>query len=419
MNALLKSVTIVDSKSDFHNSTVDILIENGIISKISKRITNPGNVQEIKLKNLHCSPGWFDSSVAFGEPGFEERETLENGVRTAALSGFSAICLNSTTRPQIDSSSSVRFILDKTRTSAVKVLPIGSLTVNSASIDLAELYDMTTAGAVAFGDYKVPTDNANLMKIALQYASNFNGLVLSNAVDSSIKGKGVVNEEVNSTKLGLKGIASLAEELRIARDLFILEYTGGKLHIPTISTAKSVDLIRQAKEKKLDVSCSVAIHNLLLTDDLLAEFNTNFRVNPPLRTSEDCAALIDGLKDGTIDMVTTDHCPLDVEHKNVEFDNASDGTIGLESAFGALNSVFSTKKAISLLVNGKNRFGQENNHIKIGELVDLTLFDPDETYKFSTSHIYSKSKNSCFLGHELKGKVYGIIANNQVVLKDD
>ena len=419
MNALLKSVTVVDSKSDFHNSTVDILIEKGIISKISKRITNPGNVQEIKLQNLHCSPGWFDSSVSFGEPGYEERETLENGIKTAAFSGFSAICLNSTTRPQIDSSSSVRFIMDKTRAAVVNVLPIGSLTVNSDSIDLAELYDMTNAGAVAFGDYKVPTDNANLMKIALQYASNFNGLVMSNPVDSSIKGNGVVNEEVNSTKLGLKGIASLAEELRIARDLFILEYTGGKLHIPTISTSKSVDLIRKAKQKKLDVTCSVAIHNLVLTDDLLSDFNTNFKVNPPLRTIKDCEALIVGLKDGTIDMVTTDHYPLDVEHKNVEFDNASDGTIGLESAFGVLNTVFTTKKAISLLVSGKNRFNQNDSHIEIGALADITLFDPDQEFKFSADHIYSKSKNSCFLGHELKGKVYGIIANNQVVLKDD
>ncbi|WP_115462861.1 dihydroorotase [Winogradskyella aurantiaca] len=419
MNALLKSVTVVDSKSDFHNSTVDILIENGIISKISKRITNPGNIREIKLKNLHCSPGWFDSSVAFGEPGFEERETLENGIKTAALSGFTSICLNSTTRPQIDSSSSVRFILDKTRNAAVKVLPMGSLTVNSDSVDLAELYDMTSAGAIAFGDYKVPTDNANLMKIALQYASNFDGLVLSNAVDSSIKGKGVVNEEVNSTKLGLKGIASLAEELRIARDLFILEYTGGKLHIPTISTSKSVDLIREAKQKKLDVSCSVAIHNLVLTDDLLSDFNTNYKVNPPLRTSRDCEALIEGLKDGSIDMVTTDHYPLDVEHKNIEFDNATDGTIGLESAFGVLNTVFTTKKTISLLLNGKRRFNQNDSHISVGELADLSLFDPDKEFEFSDEHIFSKSKNSCFLGHKLKGKVYGIIANNQVVLKND
>ncbi|MEM1003326.1 MAG: dihydroorotase, partial [Bacteroidota bacterium] len=233
MNALLKSVTVVDPKSDFHNTTVDILIEDGIIAKISKRISNPNKVQEIRLTDLHCSPGWFDSSVSFGEPGHEERETLENGTRTAALSGFTSIALNNNTNPVLDNAASIRFIKDQTKNSTVRVLPIGALTVGSKSVDLAELYDMRSAGAVAFGDYKIETSNANLMKIALQYASNFGGLVMSFPSDSSINGKGVVNEHINSTKLGLKGMPNLAEELRISRDLFLLEYTGGKLHIPT------------------------------------------------------------------------------------------------------------------------------------------------------------------------------------------
>jgi dihydroorotase len=257
------------------------------------------------------------------------------------------------------------------------------------------------------------------MKIALQYASNFNGLVMSFPTDASIVGKGVVNEQINGTKLGLKGMPNLAEELRVSRDLFLLEYTGGRLHIPTISTAGSVELIRVAKKKQLNVTCSVAVHNLALTDAKLDSFDTNYKVNPPLRTQQDCNALIEGLKDGTIDLVTSDHNPIDTEHKNVEFDHAMFGTIGLESAFGVLNSIFSTKKTIHLLTKGKELFGLESSSVAIGAKADLSLFSPNETYTFSIKNINSKSKNSCFLGQKLKGKAYGIIANNQIVINEE
>jgi len=200
---------------------------------------------------------------------------------------------------------------------------------------------------------------------------------------------------------------------KIVRDLFILEYTGGKLHIPTISTKKSVELIRNAKSKKLDVSCSVAIHNLLYTDEKLIDFDTNFKVNPPLRLASDSEALIEGLKDGTIDMVTSDHNPINIEYKKIEFEYAKNGTIGLESAFGALNSLFSTKKTIQLLTKGKERFGVENSIIKIGSLAHLSLFNPTKNYVFESKHIRSKSKNSLFIDTKLKGTVYGIIANNK------
>ena len=222
-----------------------------------------------------------------------------------------------------------------------------------------------------------------------------------------------MNENITSTSLGLKGLPALAEELQIVRDLFILEYTGGKLHIPTISTKKSVELIRDAKSKKLDISCSVAIHNLLYTDEKLIEFDTNFKVNPPLRLASDTKALIEGLKDGTIDMVTSDHNPINIEYKKIEFDYAKDGTIGLESAFGALNSLFSTKKTIQLLTKGKERFGVANSVIKIGNRAQLSLFNPSNSYVFENKHIRSKSKNSLFIGSKLKGSVYGILANNK------
>lgn len=416
MNVLIKSATVIDTSSKFYNQIVDVLIEKGKISQIAKSIKNTSNYKEIELDNLHISQGWFDSSVCFGEPGFEDRETIENGLKTAAKSGFSSIALQANTNPIIDTSSDVAFLLSKAQSQPVDLLPIGALTKNSESVDLAELFDMKNAGAVAFSDYKKPITNPNLLKIALQYANNFEGLVCSFPLEQKIAGKGMVNENVSSTLLGLKGSPNLAESLQVARDLFILEYAGGKLHIPTISTKESVKLIREAKQKKLDVTCSVAIHNLFLTDDVLNEFDTRYKVNPPLRTQEDVEALIEGVKDGTIDMVTSDHNPQTIEEKKVEFDHASYGTIGLESSFGALNQIFSTKKAIQLLTKGKERFGAIASSIEEGEIANITLFNPNEKYEFSKSYILSKSKNSAFLGQELKGKVYGIYANKKLVL---
>ncbi|KJD33020.1 dihydroorotase [Tamlana nanhaiensis] len=413
MNILVKSATILDSKSDFHNTTQDILIENGVITQIDKSIENSKNYEEVSLKNLHVSQGWFDSSVSFGEPGYEERETIANGLKTAASSGFTSIALNANSNPIIDSNADITFINAKSANNIVNLLPIGALTVKSNSEDLAELYDMHTAGAIAFYDYKKPIENPNLVKIALQYASNFGGLVCSFPFERKIAGLGVMNEHITSTKLGLKGIPALAEELHVARDLFLLEYTGGKLHIPTISTAKSVALIREAKQKKLDVTCSVAIHNLYFTDEVLTDFNTNYKVMPPLRTQTDVDALIGAVKDGTIDMITSDHTPIDVEQKKVEFDHAEYGSIGLESAFGALQNIFTLKKTVELLTKGAKRFGLEKPSIAIGEQADLTLFNPDQKYTFTKNNVVSTSKNAIFENETLKGKVYGIIANNQ------
>ncbi len=416
MNILIKSATIIDSKSEFHNTTQDILVENGVITQISNSIKNTKKYQEVTFDNLHISQGWFDSSVCFGEPGFEERDTIANGLKTAAASGFTAVAMNAHTNPVIDSNSDVTFVNSKAANNAVSLLPIGALTMCSKGEDLAELYDMNTAGAVAFYDYKKPIANPNLMKIALQYASNFDGLVCSFPQENKIAGNGVVNEHITSTKLGLKGIPALAEEMQITRDLFLLEYTDGKLHIPTISTAKSVELIREAKKKKLDVTCSVAIHNLYFTDAVLTDFNTHFKVLPPLRIQADVDALIEGVKDGTIDMVTSDHNPIDIEHKKIEFDYAAYGSIGLESAFSALQTVFTTKKTIEILTKGKTRFGLEQTPINIGNKLNITLFNPDTKYTFSLNNIISKSKNAIFENETLKGTVYGIISNNKVSL---
>lgn len=417
MNILIKSATIIDSKSEFHNTTQDLLIENGKITKISSNIKNTKSYKEISFENLYVSQGWFDSSVSFGEPGYEERETVQNGLKTAALSGFTTVAVNANTNPVIDSNADITFLNSKANNNAVNLLPIGALTVASKGEDLAELYDMNTAGAVAFYDYKKAISNPNLMKIALQYASNFNGLVCSFPQENRISGNGVMNENITSTKLGLKGTPALAEALQIARDLFLLEYTGGKLHIPTISTATSVSLIKEAKKKKLDITCSVAIHNLYFTDEVLTDFETKYKVLPPLRTQTDITALIDAVKDGTIDMVTTDHTPIDIEEKKIEFDHANYGSIGLESAFGALQNIFTTKKTIDILTKGKARFGIETLPIKVGNKANITLFNPETKYTFTKQDIISRSKNSIFENETLKGKVYGIVSNNQVVIK--
>jgi len=417
MNILLKSAKIIAPNSEYHQQIKDILIKDGIISKIDNSIATDKDTKVISYDNLHVSEGWFDSSVSLGEPGHEERETIENGLKTAGLSGFTGIAVNPNAYPIADTNADIGFLKAKASGNATNLYPIGALTIKSESVDLAELFDMKNAGAVAFGDYQQPISNPNLLKIALQYTQNFNGLVLSFPQENKIAGKGIVNEEANGTKLGLKGIPALAEELQIARDLFILEYSGGKLHIPTISTAKSVSLIKDAKAKGLDVTCSVAIHNLILTDDALIEFDTNYKVLPPLRTQKDTEVLIKALKEGIIDFVTSDHNPLDTELKKVEFDHAAYGTIGLESAFGALQTVVSTEKAIELLTSGKLRFGIPSEKIKVGSNANMTLFNPDETYTFENNHILSTSKNSAFLGENLKGKVYGILANNQLLVK--
>lgn len=418
MNILLKAATILDAANqDLHLKKRDILIRDGRISHIAAKIEPLKNVRTLSLKNLHVSKGWFDSSVSFGEPGYEERETIENGLLTAARSGFTDLVLNPDTFPLPDSSSDIVFLKNAGRGNCATLYPLGTLTVKSEGGDLAELYDMHKAGAVAFYDFKKSIKNANLLKIALLYAQNFDGLVCSFPLNPEIAGKGIVNEGKESLRLGLKGIPALAEELHIARDLFILEYTGGKLHLPTISTARAVKLVAEAKKKGLDVSCSVAIHNLLVTDQALADFDTNFKTNPPLRTGKDAKALIKGLSEGTIDFVTTDHTPRDIEEKRVEFDNAAYGTLGLESAFGALQQLFSTEEAAALLQKGRKRFGIAEPEIKEGAAANLCLFNPEPVYTFTEEDVLSTSKNSLYLGRELRGRVYGSIANNRLELK--
>lgn len=417
MKLIIRNAKIIDPQSSFHNQTVDILIVDGLIEKIGASLPNPEQVEELKLDNLHVSQGWFDSSVSLGEPGFEDRETIANGLLVAAKSGFTGIGLQPNSFPVIDNQSQINFVKTKAIGHATTLFPIGALTKNAEGKDMAELFDMKQAGAIAFGDYNKSFENANLLKIALQYTQDFNGLVIAYSQDSNIKGQGVVNEGVVSTRLGLKGIPNLAEELQVARNLFLLEYTGGKLHIPTVSTAKSIALIKEAKAKGLNVSCSVTVHHLTMTDEKLDSFDTRYKVTPPLRTEEDRQALLAGILDNTIDMITTDHNPIDIEHKKMEFDMAKNGTIGLESAFGALMDVLPLEKVIEKLTSGKTVFGIESAAINEGATANISLFNPEGESTFTKAAILSKSKNSAFLGMQTKGRTYGIVNQGQLILR--
>ena len=417
MNLLIKNAVVTDKSSALNGTLTDIKIENGIIKQIGKEIKPEPGFEVLELENLHISQGWFDSSVSFGEPGFEDRETIANGLNTAALSGFTAVALQPTGSPIADTQADIHFLKAKAAGHATSLYPIGALTKGSEGKDIAELFDMQNAGAVAFGDYNKPIADANILKIALQYVQDFNGVVIAYALDEKIKGKGVVHEGPVSTKLGLKGIPALAEELQIARNLFLLEYTGCKMHLPTVSTGKSVQLIREAKAKGLNVTCSVAVHHLVLTDEALTGFDTRYKVTPPLRPEAERQALIEGVMDGTIDIITSDHNPIDIENKKLEFDLAKDGTIGLESAFGALLTLLPLETVIEKLTAGKVLFGIEGSTIAEGSKASFTLFNPDTEYTFTKADILSKSKNSAFLGQKLKGKAYGIYNNGKLILK--
>lgn len=416
MNLIIRKAKIVDPKSPFHNQIVDVKITQGIIEEIGVSLLNIDNHEEFHHDGLHVSQGWFDTSVSLGEPGFEDRETIANGLEVAAKSGFTGIALQPNSYPIIDNQSQVHFVKQKAADSATELFPIGALTKASEGKDLAELFDMKNAGAVAFGDYTKSLPNANLMKIGLQYVQDFDGLVIAFCQDETIKGNGVANEGIVSTRLGLKGIPNLAEELVVARNLFLLEYTGGKLHIPTISTAKSVALIKEAKKKGLNVTCSVTVHHLALTDEQLEGFDTRYKVSPPLRNEDDRQALIAGVLDNTIDCITSDHNPIDIENKKMEFDLAKNGTIGLESAFGSLHSVLPLEKIIEKLTFGKKLLNIENQNIKIKHKASFTLFTTEDNWTFGKEHILSKSKNSAFIGQIMKGRVIGIYNQGKLVL---
>ena len=415
MSILIKSATLVDSKSNLNFKQKDILVKDGVIVDIADSIDSKSKLI-LDFKNLHVSRGWMDTSVSFGEPGYEERESISNGLNTAASSGFTSILLNPDCNPLVDSHSAVEFLKKKSTNTTTKVYPVANLTSNSNGKDLASLYDMKLAGAVAYGDYKKPINDSSILKIALEYTKTFGGRVISFCQDEFLSENGVINESIVSTELGLKGIPDISESINIYRDIQILNYTNGKLHIPYVNTKMGVELIRDAKKRNLNITASTSLAHLIFSDKDIKEFNTNFKINPPLRSEIDCKAVKEGLIDGTIDYLTSMHEPLDIDNKKVVFDIASPGSIGLESVFGNMCNNFTLEKTIDILTRHKSIFEIEDHPIEKGSPADLTLFNPDKSYEFSNKHILSTSKNCAYLGSKLKGIVYGSINNNNSTL---
>lgn len=417
MNVLIKAAKILDASSPHHNTIQDIYIADGVIKKMGESLSFPA-AKQISFKNLHISQGWFDSSVSFGEPGYEERETIAHGLDVAASSGFTHIALNTNTNPKPDSRADIAFLLEQANSSPVHIYPKARITTSESENKLAPLRELQVTGAVCFSNHKSALTNANILKLALQYTHDFDGLVESFAFNQDIGNGGVMHEGAVSTSLGLTGIPSVVEDMQIKRDLDILSYTNGKLHIPTLSTKDAVPLIKQAKKAGLDISTSVSIHNLFFTDKALEGFNANAKLLPPLREQADSKALQKALKDGTIDMVTSDHQPLNSELKYVELDLAHYGSIGIEHSFGCLLSIFDVEAVVDMLTRGKARFGIAASPIQEGATADLSLFTPDGKETVTKATIKSTSKNSLFMGQELSGKVFGVIAQSKVHLAE-
>ena len=413
MSILFQSVKVIDSQSKYNNKTVDVLVNKGVIESIGKNIEPPKKCKIIHGKELHLSPGLMDLHVNYRDPGYDWKEDLNTGIQASAKGGFTSVLYMPSNNPSTNSKVQVDYIRNATKGSVVEVLPAGNITVDHQGQQLTELYEMSQSGAKAFTDDRNSIQKADVMKLALLYTKNFDGLVMNQPNDKTISSEGKMNEGIASTKLGLKGIPALAEEVMLARDIELVEYTQGKFHASRISTKKSVELIRAAKKKGLNVSADVAIHNLILQDQDCATFDSNYKVFPPLRTSEDIKALIEGLKDGTIDAICSDHCPEDVEHKVLTFDQANFGIIGAQTV---LPLALELQKELGLHIiidalshNPRKLLGIERLTIEEGAEANLCCFSTSDEWTFNEESIVSKSKNTPFLNRTFKTKVWGTV----------
>jgi dihydroorotase len=416
MNLLIKSATIIDPNSPFHQQIADILIEKGIITRIAAEIETDAEV--VDAEGRYVSPGFFDLNCNIGELGLETKEDLYTGTKAAAAGGFTGIALMPNTIPPVHSKAEIEYLLNRAQKNLVDVYPLGAISHKREGKDLAEMYDMYLSGAKAFTDGNRPVQDAGLMERALLYAQGFDALVFSYPEDTAIAGKAKVNEGEISTLLGMKGIPSLAEELMIARDLYLAEYTGSKIHFSTISTTRSVELIREAKRKGLEVTCDVAAHHLVLTDEALTGFDSLYKVKPPLRTQDDVDDLISGLIDGTIDAIVSQHTPHEVEFKDVEFEVAEFGMTGLQTAFPlALKAGLDINLIVQkMAINPREILNVEIPVIAEGQPANLVVFDVDEEWEYTRKNNKSKSYNSPFIGQNLKGKVL-LTCNNNYLFK--
>ncbi|MCK4802413.1 dihydroorotase [bacterium] len=429
MRLVIRNGRVVDPKNKI-DKKVDILIEDGKITKIGESSKfRPGDVTRstitIDATGKVVTPGLIDIHTHLREPGREDEETIASGTRAAAQGGFTSICCMPNTQPVVDSVSGVKFILTTaSQEGVVNVYPIGSITKGRKGEEIAEIGKMRIAGIVGISDDGKPVMNAQIMRRALEYAKMFNLPVISHCEDLNLSIGGVMNEGFTSTVLGLKGIPSQAEEVMVARDIALAELTGGKLHLAHITTRRSVELIRQAKKKKIKVTCETAPHYFSLSEEEVQGYDTNTKINPPLRTKDDIKALCEGLADGTIDCIVSDHAPhLDVE-KDLEYNIAPFGIIGLETTLPLILTNLVSKKILNLsqaiaklTVNPANILGLEKGSLSIGSDADLTIIDLNLKKKIG-NEFTSQSKNSPFIGMELKGFPVATIVGGKVVMKD-
>lgn len=413
MNLLIKSASVIDPNSPFNKQVADILIEGGRISKIGTELSADAEVFDAAGKSV--SPGFFDLNSNIGELGFETKEDIKTGSRAAAAGGFTGVALMPNTNPPVHSKAEVEYLVNKAARNLVDIYPLGTISYKREGKDMAEMYDMFLSGARAFTDGNKPVQDAGLMERALLYAHGFGALIFSYPEDTAIAGKAKMNEGNMSTILGMKGIPALAEELMVARDLYLSEYTASPIHFSTISTERSVELIREAKRKGIPVTCDVTAHHLILTDEAVAGFDSLYKVKPPLRTQKDIDALIAGLTDGTIDAIVSQHTPHEVEFKNVEFEIAEYGIIGYQTAFSlAVQAGLPVELIIEkLAINPRRILKLTVPTIAEGQAANLIVFDAAAEWEYTRANNYSKSYNSPFIGQNLKGRVLLTCNNSQ------
>ena len=415
MNLLIKGITIADPNSEFNGQTCDISVENGKITAIGKKLTVANADFVFEDSGTYVSPGFFDLNCVIGDPGLETKEDMNTGTAAAAAGGFTGIAIMPNTRPVVHSKGEVAYILNRAKGNLVSVYPIGAISYNLEGKELAEMYDMQQAGAVAFAEGGKAIADDGFMSRAIQYAQGFGGLLFTHPENKAIAGKAHVNESKTTILLGMKGIPALAEEMQIARDIFLAQYHDAPLHISNISTAGAVSLIKKAKKDGLKITCDVAAHQLVFTEDLLNDFDSNYKVKPPLRGKADIKALIAGLKDGTIDAISSQHRPHEIEFKNVEFEIAAFGSITLQTVLSLLLKAGLEIDLIvrKLAIAPRELLNLDVPKISIGNDANFTVFHPEKKWTFNSTTNKSKSANSALFNSELTGVVSLICNNNQ------
>jgi dihydroorotase len=415
MNLLLTGVTIADPNSQFNKNTCDVRVENGQIISIENQLEPKEGEEVYDGKGAFISPGFFDLNCSIGDPGLETREDIQSATRAARAGGFTGLAVLPNSLPVVHSKTQVEYIINRANGNLVDVHPIGAISQDLEGKELAELYDMKQAGAIAFSDGNKPIKDDGFMSRALQYAKGFDGLLLVYPENTSLAGKAQVNESATSVLLGMKGIPALAEEMHISRDLFLAAYHDAPLHINTISTQGSIALIRRAKKDGLKITCDVAVHHLVYTEDKLNDFDSNYKVKPPLRSKIDVKALIAAVKDGTIDAITTQHRPHEIEHKDVEFEIAAYGMIGLQTALPLMvRAGFDAQQiAVKLSIAPRKVLGLSVPTIAVDAQANFTVYNLQQEWLYDLASNQSKSKNSPLLNKTLKGKVNLVYNNKQ------